>query len=108
MWEIVFVNHLAEQEILALTPDLKAKFIRITDLLLSYGHTNVGMPHVRFIEEKLWELRFKGKDNITRSIYTLLKGKRILILHTFIKKTEKTPRAAIEIALNRLKEFKND
>ncbi len=108
MWKILFVNTAAEKEIAELTPDLKAKFIRTADLLIKYGPLNVGMPHVRFLRDKLWELRIKGKDNIARSIYTLITRQQILVLHTFIKKTEKAPKSALEMAINRLKEHNNE
>jgi len=53
----------------------------------------------------MWELRIKGKDNIARSIYVLASGKRIVILHTFIKKTQKISQKAMKKAELRLKEL---
>ncbi len=107
-WELVVANKLAEQEILALSADLKAKFLRISELLLQLGPKNVTMPHVKPLEDKLWEMRLSGKDNIARSIYFLAQNRQIIILHTFIKKTQNTPRKAIEIAKQRMKEVVND
>ena len=103
-WTIHFVNKVAEEEILELAPDLQAKFLHISDLLINFGPHQIGLPHVRPLEKKLWELRLKGKDNIARSIYVLASQRRIVILHTFIKKTEKTPQKALEIARKRMKE----
>jgi phage-related protein len=107
-WEIVVVNKVAEQEILELTADIKARFLRISDLLIKLGPNNVSMPHIKPLEDKLWEMRLNGKNNIARSIYFLAHKKRIIILHTFIKKTQKTPRKALDIAKQRMKEVTYD
>ncbi|MCC8467723.1 MAG: type II toxin-antitoxin system RelE/ParE family toxin [Rickettsia endosymbiont of Eriopis connexa] len=66
------------------------------------------MPHTKNIEGKLWELRLRSKDNIARSIYYLAMDKKIVILHTFIKKTEKKPKTAILRAKTRLQEGFNE
>lgn len=62
-------------------------------------------PLVRHIEGKIWELRRESKTNIYRLLYTFLSGRRILFLHGFQKRTQKTPREEIEIALRRLNSF---
>lgn len=107
-WKITFVNAKAEEEVLGLTADLKAKFLHVTEMLMSFGPHNVGLPHIRPLENKLWELRLKGKDNIARSIYVLASGRRLVVLRTFIKKTQKTPASELKIAYIRLKEVKDD
>ena len=58
----------------------------------------------RLIGTPLWELRILGKDNI-RVLYVLKLGKRILVLHGFIKKKQKTPTKEINIALKRLDDW---
>lgn len=105
-WIIEFVNKAAEKEVKKLTPDLQADFLHISELIIEFGPENVGMPHTKCIEGKLWELRLHGKDNIARSIYYLATGYKIVILHTFIKKTQKTPQAVITLAKQRLREDK--
>lgn len=107
-WKIKFVNAKAEDEILGLSPDLKAKFLHVTEMILAFGPHNVGFPHVKPLENKLWEIRLKGKDNIARSIYVLASKRRVIILRTFIKKTQKTPANELEVAYMRLKEVEND
>ena len=104
VWTAHFVNQTAEDEVLKLSADLKAKFLHVIDLLVKFGPQNVGLPHTRPLGKKLWEIRLKGKDNIARSIYVLAKGRQIVILHTFVKKTEKTPLKALETAQKRLNE----
>lgn len=107
-WELVILNEVAEQEILGLTADLQNKFLRITELLIKLGPNNVSMPHIKHIEDRLWEIRLNGKVNIARSIYFLAHKKKIVILHTFIKKTQKTPRKALQIARQRMKDIAYD
>ena len=62
-------------------------------------------PLVRHLEDKLWELREESSTNIYRLLYFFFSGKRIVFLHGFVKKTQKTPRREIEIALQRLDSF---
>ena len=106
-WEIIIVNKAAEKEISRLSNDLKARFIHVTDLLIKLEPENIGMPHVKFLADKLWEMRLRGKDNIARVIYFLACDKKIVVLHTFIKKTQEAPKRAIEIAKCRMREVEN-
>lgn len=105
-WKIEFVNAKAEEEILSLSADLKAKFLHVTEMILVFGPQNVGLPHVKPLGNKMWELRLKGKDNIARSIYILVPERRIVILRSFIKKTQKTQTNELKVAHMRLKEVK--
>lgn len=107
-WQIEFVNPRAEEEVLTLSSDLKARFLHVTELLQEFGPHEMGLPHIRPLGHKLWEIRLKGKNTIARSIYILAFKQRIIILHTFIKKTQKTPERAIKIAESRVKEIKYD
>ena len=94
-----------EAELLSLPKDMQARFLRISELLGSFGPQRVGLPHVRPLGERLWEMRLSGKKGIARAIYTAAAGKRLVVLHAFVKKTQKTPRRAIDLALERLKEI---
>ena len=62
-------------------------------------------PHVKPLGNKLWEMRMTGKDGIARAIYVLATGRRIVILHAFVKKTQRTPPEAVRLALARTKEL---
>jgi len=75
------------------------------ELLETFGPNEVGLPHVRFLTGKLWEILMKGKSGIARAIYVAIAEKRIVVVHAFVKKSQKTPRAAIETALDRAKEL---
>jgi phage-related protein len=62
------------------------------------------MPHIRPLVDKLWEIRLSGRDGIGRAIYVVAAGKKVVVVHAFIKKTQTTPSAAIKIANKRAKE----
>ncbi|MCX8086723.1 MAG: type II toxin-antitoxin system RelE/ParE family toxin [Rhodocyclaceae bacterium] len=98
----VRIHPLAEPELLALPADMRARFLHISDLLEVFGPQNVGMPHVRPLEGKLWEMRMRGRDGIARAVYAAVQGRTLLVLHVFVKKTQQAPRAAIETARKRL------
>lgn len=71
-----------------------------------YG-PNLGMPHTRAMGEGLFELRLKAAEGIARVFYCTLIGRKIVMLHQFVKKSEKTPRKELEIARRRMKETKD-
>jgi len=60
-------------------------------------------PHVKHIEGRLWEMRLKGRSGISRALYVTVVGRRVVIVRVFVKKTEKTPRREIYLALARAK-----
>ncbi len=102
-WSIEYYSNEVENKILSLPAGLLARYLRLTDLMLEFG-SNLGMPHTRFIEEGLLELRIKSKEGIARIFYCTLVGKKIVMLHLFIKKTNKTSKKELQIAKNRMKE----
>jgi len=69
-----------------------------------YG-PDLGMPHTRAMGGGLFELRLKAKEGIARVFYCTLVGRRIVMLHQFIKKSEKTPRRELDVARKRMKEM---
>jgi phage-related protein len=95
-----------DAELESLEASLKARFLHICELLETFGPANVGLPHVRFLMERLWEIRMRGKNGIARAIYVTVTDKRIVVVHAFVKKTQKTPQAAIKTALDRAKEIR--
>ena len=102
-WSVEPLNVTVEAELFALPADMQARFLRITDLLRTFGPQHLGMPHVRPLGKKLWEIRLTGKSGIGRAIYVAAPGRRLVVLHAFVKKTEKIPRRALNVALARLK-----
>lgn len=94
-----------EAEIKALPADLQARYLRLADFIEDHGPHQLGMPHVRHLEGKLWELRMKGKDGIARALYITASGHRVIILHAFMKKTQKTPKKALRAAKRRMEDL---
>lgn len=62
-------------------------------------------PLVRHLEGKIWEIREESNTNIYRVLYFFFRGKRIVLLHGFTKKTQKLPREELDIAIRRLAHF---
>ena len=87
-------------------PGLQARLIRLIELIENVGLDNLHEPHVKHLEGKLWELRAKASEGIARGIYVTVTGRRVLVLHVFVKKTQKTPSRALAIARQRMKEVK--
>jgi phage-related protein len=104
-WQIEVLNETVALEIEALPKDMRAKYLRITALIRETGLGEVGQPYVKHIEGKLWEMRLTGRDGIARALYVTATGRRIVVLRAFVKKTQKTPRSEIELALRRAKEI---
>jgi phage-related protein len=63
----------------------------------------MGEPHVKHIEGRLWEMRLQGRSGISRAMYVTAVGQHVVIVRVFVKKTEKTPRREIDLALSRAK-----
>lgn len=105
-WSIQVIEA-AESELGSMPEDIQARFLRVVEMLCEFGPHNVGMPHVRPLESKLWEMRLKGIDGIARAIYFAASGQRLVVVRVFSKKTTKTPRREINLAITRMKEFLN-
>lgn len=69
---------------------------------------NLGLPFTRALGEGLFEIRAKGKEGIGRAFFCTVVGQEIVILHAFIKKTQKTPRKELAIARRRLTEVRHE
>ena len=105
MWQIVFYgDHRSKSPVLEFINKLsakdRAKISNDLRLLEEFG-PNLGMPHARHIEGKLWELR--PGDN--RLFYFLYLDGKFVILHGFRKQTMKTPEKEIATALRRMNEL---
>ncbi|HEY5410869.1 MAG TPA: type II toxin-antitoxin system RelE/ParE family toxin [Caulobacteraceae bacterium] len=103
-WSILFVNEAAKAELDALPVDMRARFERIVTLIRDHGLEKVREPYVKHLEDKLWEMRLIGRDGIARAIYVTASGRRVFVLRTFVKKTQKTPKRELELARERSKE----
>ncbi len=105
-WTITYYSDSVQAEILALPPGFLARYLRYSDRMEVYG-ADLGMPHTRAMGDSLFELRLKSSEGIARVFYCTVVGKRIVMLHQFIKKTDKTPARELSTAKRRMKEIKN-
>jgi phage-related protein len=87
-----------------LATDVRQRFLRIVELIEKHGIAAMHEPHVKHLEGRLWEMRMKGRDGIARAIYVTATAVRVVVVHAFTKKTQKTPARALELARARAKE----
>ena len=104
-WTVETLNETVDAELAELPGDMRARLVRISELIASVGLPNVKEPHVRHIRGGLWEIRLKGKAGIARALYVTATEQRVVIVRAFVKKTEKTPKAEIDLALQRAEEL---
>ena len=102
-WSVTFYSDRVEAELSALAPGFLARFIRLAERMEAFG-PDLGMPHTRAMGGGLFELRIKAAEGIARVFYCTVVDRRIVILHQFVKKTDKTPPKELEIARRRMKE----
>jgi phage-related protein len=79
--------------------------LRLAERIRLAGLDTLREPHVKHLEGKLWEMRLTGKDGIARALYVTAVGRRVIVVRAFAKKTQRTPRAEIDLALRRAREM---
>jgi phage-related protein len=104
-WTIAFYSEAVRLEIEALPVGIRAAYARLTELLEEFG-LDLRMPHSRAMGSGLYELRPRGREGIARVFYCTLVGRRIIILHSFIKKTPGTPTRELALARRRQREVR--
>ena len=95
----------AAQELAQLTEEQRAHFMRIRSLIQGHGLERVHHPHVDHLEGRLWEMRLKGPSGVARALYVTRQPQRVVVVRVFVKKTQKTPRHEIKLALKRAEEI---
>lgn len=85
--------------------DVLADYARQLELLTEHG-PNLRMPHSRAMGAGLFELRARGHSGIGRAFYCFFNGKRIVVLHAFIKKAQATPDHELQLARKRMKQIR--
>jgi phage-related protein len=104
-WTVETLNEAVDAELAELPADMKARFVRIGELIEAVGLPNVREPHVKHLRGPIWEIRLKGKDGIARAFYVTAQPQRVVVLRVFVKKTQKTPNSEIDLALQRMREL---
>ncbi len=105
-YAIGYYSDNVEKDILALPDTLAARYIVLARRMVAVG-PNLGEPHTKSMGDGLLELRLKGAEGIARVFYCTQVGRRFVMLHSFVKKTNRTPKRELETALNRMKEVKH-
>jgi len=108
VWSLVYYETAAgrypvKDYIADLEPEERARVTFDLELLESFG-LGLGAPYVRSIRGKLRELRTRGRIQ-HRLLYFAVSGKRLVLLHAFAKKSEKTPPAEIDTAMRRMADY---
>ncbi len=106
-WKITFYSEKVEKETLALPAGILANFLRITELIEEFG-PDLGRPHTAPLGKGLFEIRAKGKEGISRSVFCTVKGQEIVILLTAIKKSNTLPKRQMVTANKRMKEVQDN
>jgi phage-related protein len=105
-YEIEYFHQRVLAEVESWPVDVLADYARLVELLVEHG-PDLRLPHSRSLGQGLFELRPHGRSGIGRAFYCFLVGKRIVIVHAFIKKTQQTPDHDLRIARKRAKEILN-
>ena len=86
--------------------DVLADYARLVELLIEYG-PSLRLPHSRAFGDGLFELRLRGRSGIGRAFFCFQVGKRVVVLHAFIKKSQETSDREMKLARKRLKELQD-
>jgi phage-related protein len=104
-YSIIYYSQEVQEDIMNLPETLQARYIGLTDRMIEYG-PNLGLPHTDAFGGGLFELRIKGAEGIARVFFCTMVRQEIVMLHSFIKKTQKTPEKELKLAKQRMKELK--
>ena len=102
MWTVEYLQA-AFDERAALPAEMRARLGRMIDVIETSGLLNLHRDWAKPLSDKLWELRVNASEGIARGLYVTMTERRVVVLHVFEKKTQKTPRRAMEVALDRMK-----
>ena len=104
-----FVVEYFNRDVLAVIerwPDgVLAAYARSVELLMELG-PRIGMPYSRPLGGGLFELRPRAREGTGRALYCYLSRRRIVVLHAFVKKTQRTPPAELALARRRMREVR--
>ena len=103
-WRVEFLDEQVMAALAGFPTDIRAAFERIVGLIEANGIERMREPYVKHLEGPVWEMRLKGRDGIARAAYVTATARRVVVVHVFAKKTQKTLRRDIETALRRAKE----
>ncbi len=104
-FEITYYSDILQQDILRFPPGIRARYFLLADRMERFG-PNLGMPHTRAMGRGLFELRLRAKEGIARVFFCTIVNRKIVMLHSFVKKSQKTPKRDLDIATQRMRKIK--
>ena len=106
-FSIDFYNETVKANVASLPKTLLARFYALSDRMKEYG-PNLCEPHTAAMGGGLFEMRLKGAEGIARVFYCAIVERKIVMLHSFVKKSQNTPRQELDVARKRLQEIRHD
>ena len=106
-YKICYFSEVVQNQIFGLPDTLAARYVFLTRRMEMIG-PNLGEPHTKLLRSGVFELRLKGAEGIARVLYCTLKDRKIVMLNSFVKKSDRTPTVELGIAIARMKEVKNE
>ncbi len=103
-WKVNYYSQSVADEVARWPSKMRGKYLRIIDLIEAHG-PKLGSPLTKPLKDGLFEIRVKAQEGIGRAFFCYQLKNEIIILHTFIKKTQKTPKKSLHIAMQRMKEI---
>ena len=104
-FEIAYYSDILQRDILRFPPGIRARYFLLTDRMEKFG-PNLGMPHTRAMGNGLFELRLRAKEGIARVFFCTIVNRKIVMLHSFVKKSQQTPKRDLDIAIQRMRKIK--
>ncbi|MCG8621524.1 MAG: type II toxin-antitoxin system RelE/ParE family toxin [Proteobacteria bacterium] len=106
-WTVGYANEAVRKEMWQQPKLVQSRFDKIRARIQDNGLDAISPKYKEKVEDDIWELRWRGKDTIVRSLYLQWVGKRVIILVVFTKKTPKIPKHILQLARRRAKEVRN-
>ena len=104
-WKVKYYNQAVADELSHWPSKMQGKYLRIIDLIEAHG-PNLGPPLTKPLKNGLFEMRVKAQEGIGRAFFCYQQSHEIIVLHLFVKKTQRTPKKELHIAMQRMKEVK--
>jgi len=84
-----------------------AEILHVFKLLREFN-IQLGMPYIRKIDRSgLREVRIKHSSDLYRIFYFAYTGRKFVLLHAILKRSDRTPKGDIELAINRMNDYKS-
>lgn len=105
-YTIEYYSEAVQCDVMALPATLAARYVVLSRRMVVNG-PHLGEPHTKALGDGLLEIRLKGAEGIARVMFCTLVRQRIVVLHSFVKKTDRIPAADMALSRKRMKEIKN-